>query len=367
MERESPLLSWHRGAGAKMVDFHGWQMPLSYGRISEEVLATRERVGLFDLCHMGRVHIRGGDRVSYLDRVFTGQVADMEEGQVKYGFLCNEDGGVIDDVTVYREEDYLMLVVNAANLDAVLPWLERQRDRAESVQIENKTVTLSMFAIQGPWAVEIMDQLSSQRVSDLKYYTFTLARVLGNLCLISRTGYTGEDGFEIYLGRANAEAIWAALLRAAEHVGGVPVGLAARDTLRLEAGFPLHGQELSPKITPIEAGLDKFIAFEKRQFIGRTRLLDSTSSEFSVRLVGFEMIGQAIPRTGYPLCHQGVECGHVTSGGFSPTLDKAIGMGFVEQMHSGMGQVIEVRIRGKQHPATVVRRPFYKRKKKSAS
>ncbi|MBN1477190.1 glycine cleavage system aminomethyltransferase GcvT [Candidatus Sumerlaeota bacterium] len=367
MERESPLLSWHRGAGAKMVDFHGWQMPLSYGRISEEIAATRGRVGLFDLSHMGRIQIRGADRVAYLDRLFTGHVAEMQEGQVKYGFLCNESGGVIDDITVYCQEDYLLLVVNAANLDAVLPWLERHRDPAESVRIEDKTIGLSMFAVQGPEAIGIMDQLSSQRVSDLKYYTFTLTRVLGNLCLISRTGYTGEDGFEIYLGRTNAEAIWAALLRAAEHVGGVPVGLAARDTLRLEAGFPLHGQELSPKISPIEAGLEKFVAFEKRQFIGRSRLLDSTNSDISVRLVGLEMIGQAIPRTGYPICHHGVECGRVTSGGFSPTLGKAIGMGFVEQMLSNVGQVLEVRIRGKQHPANVVRRPFYKRKKKSAS
>jgi aminomethyltransferase len=359
----SPLEKWHRSAGARMIDFHGWQMPLHYTRVSEEVAATRQRVGLFDLSHMGRVQVRGADRVAFVDHVFTNHVAAMDEGQVIYGFVCNESGGVIDDITVYRQDDYLMLVVNAANRESVLSWIhDKSRDFGD-IKIEDKTTSLSMFAVQGPRAIELVLQLSSQPLDRLRRYRFQLTRILGHKCLISRTGYTGEDGYEIYLGRAYAEQIWDALLRAAEAVDGAPVGLAARDTLRLEAALPLHGQELSAQITPIEASLERFVAFEKKGFIGRARLLDTTNSDIAMRLVCFEMVGKAVPRTGHSICHKDIECGRVTSGGFSPTLGKSIGMGYVEQALAQVGEAIQVRIRSQQRPALVVRRPFYKRGK----
>lgn len=362
----SPLEAWHRARGARMTDFHGWTMPLIYTKVSEEVGATRQRVGLFDLSHMGRIQVRGEDRVAFVDTVFTNHVEAMEEGQVAYGFLCNERGGVIDDITVYRADDYLMLVVNASNREEVLAWLEQHR-AGHRVAIEDKTVSLCMLAVQGPEAVRVLAALTRRDPADLGYYHFRLDHLCHRVALVSRTGYTGEDGFEIYFGRAFATEIWEALLAEAAKAGGAPVGLAARDTLRLEAAMPLHGQELTRQITPIEARLEKFVAFQKRDFIGRRHLLDTTNSDVSMRLVCFEMIAErAIPRTGYPLCFGGTECGRVTSGGFSPTLGKAIGMGYVEQSIARVGQSLQVRIRTEHHPAVMVRRPFHRRVKNAS-
>jgi aminomethyltransferase len=347
-----------------MIDFHGWKMPLVYAKVSEEVLATRRAVGLFDLCHMGRLHLRGSNAIAFADQVTTVNVAAMEEGQVAYGFICNESGGVIDDITVYRADEYLMLVVNASNREAVLAWLRQQARGFSGLEIADKTAGLAMLALQGPRALEVAARLAGQDLSSVRYYHFRLQRLLNQLCIVSRTGYTGEDGFEIYFSRMQAEPIWQALFEGIRPHGGLPIGLAARDTLRLEAAMPLHGQELSPKSTPVEAGLEKFIAFEKRGFIGRGPLLDSTNSDFAMRLVCFEMIGQAIPRAGYPICRGEAECGRVTSGGHSPTLGKCIGMGYVEQPLTRPGTTLQVRVRGEYHPATIVRRPFYRRERK---
>lgn len=359
----TPIEAWHMAHGAKMTDFHGWNMPLYYQKVSDEVRLTRQSVGVFDLCHMGRIHIRGNDREAFAELIYTNTVAEAAEESVTYGFLCNEMGGVIDDVTLYKHSDYLMFVVNAANRDAVMEWMYRQSQKFEDVKIEDKTISLGMMAIQGPKAIEVLEQLTSKPLTGLKRYTFTLTRILGKLCLISRTGYSGEDGFEVYFGRFFATDIWEAVLTAAGMVGGGPVGLAARDALRLEAALPLHGHELSAKISPIEVGLDRFVDFKKGDFIGRRRLMDTTNSDVSVRLVAFEMMGKAIPRNGHSICVRSVGCGKVTSGGFSPTLDKAIGMGFVDQQFSREGQTLQIRIRDKEHPAIVVRRPFYRRKK----
>jgi aminomethyltransferase len=361
---KSPLEEWHLRRGARMTDFHGWQMPLHYAaKVSDEVLATRRHVGLFDLCHMGRLHVRGKQRVEFLDFVYTNNVEKMADGQVTYGFLCNDSGGVIDDVTVYRDNDHIMLVVNAANREEVLRWLHEKAGGHRGVQIEDRTFAMGMCAVQGPAAFEVMAQISSQRLESLRRYHFRVVRVLGRPVLVSRTGYTGEDGFELYFAKINAEEVWAALVDAAKAAEGVPVGLAARDILRLEAGLPLHGQELTPQITPIEAGFDRFVDFAKPKFIGRNPLMASTSSEVSTRLIGFEMSGQVIPRTGHPICQREADCGRVTSGCFSPTLEKPIGMGYVEQGLAQLGQTLMIRVRGQYHPALVVRRPFHRREK----
>jgi aminomethyltransferase len=361
----SPLEQWHRDAGAKMTEFHGWTMPLHYTRVSAEVQATRRHVGLFDLCHMGRIQIRGVDRIPFAEHLFTNSIADMEDGRIAYGFLCNDSGGVIDDVTVYRHQDYLMFVVNAANREDVMAWFRRHGAEFDDAQIEDETANIAMIAVQGPSAIQVVEQLCGRSLADLKYYAFRSADLSGHTCLLSRTGYTGEDGFEIYCGRAFAETIWKAALDAALPLGGAPVGLAARDTLRLEAGFPLHGQELTPQTSPIEARLERFVAFEKRRFIGRSALLATTASDVALRLVGFAMVGRVIPRTGQPICQGEIECGLVTSGGFSPTLGKPIGMGYVEQQLAQEGHLLQILIRGQHHPAVVVRRPFHRSEKRT--
>jgi aminomethyltransferase len=362
----SPLESWHRNAKAKMTDFHGWTMPLHYTRVSQEVEATRHRAGLFDLCHMGRIQIRGGDRIAFADHLVTCSVENLVEGQLAYGFLCNDAGGVIDDVTVYRHADYVLFVVNASNCDRVMTWFQQHAGRFKNLKIENRTGALGMIAVQGPLANQIVESLAHESLAEVKHFWFDMVKIAGHGCLISRSGYTGEDGFEIYCNFSHTEPMWKALIAEAAPLGGLPVGLAARDILRLEACLPLHGQELTSHTTPIEVNLERFVDFDKQEFVGRRALIDSSSSDANMRLVAFKMVGaRAIPRTGQSLCHQDVGCGQVTSGCHSPTLNHAVGMGFVEQSFARVGQSLQVRIRGNGHLAEVVKRPFYRRKRAS--
>lgn len=360
MLRETPLTAWHRDNGARMTDFHGWRMPLQYTSITEEHQTVRTAAGLFDLGHMGRIRIDGSDRLAYVQKMTTADVAGTQEGTVQYGFLCNEKGGIIDDITIYRAEEYVLLVVNGANRSKVMEWLASHPPEGD-VRVRDVTDTLGMIAVQGPQAQTILQTRTDFGLGEIRYYHFEIARVAEVKMLVSRTGYTGEDGFELYMGSAFCLPVWDALLEQGHEHGLAPVGLGARDTLRLEAGMPLYGNELDETISPFEAGLGKFVQFDKPDFVGRPALLERSKAHMPRRLCCLVMRERCIPRRGYEVSVGGMPVGEVTSGTFSPTLAKGIAMAYLDVVCSVEGMHVEVAIRGKKYPARVVRRPFYKR------
>jgi len=358
---ETPLTRWHQQHGARMTDFHDWLMPLQYTSITDEHLAVRKAAGLFDLCHMGRIRLSGPDRMEFAQRMTTADVAAMDEGQVDYGFLCNREGGIVDDITIYRASDFVLLVVNGANRLKVFDWLKNnQADGA--VVIEDIGGALGMIAIQGPRAEAIVQEETKYALRTIRYYHFALADLSGVEMLVSRTGYTGEDGFELYMDAAHCLVVWEALLRRGKRDGLVCVGLGARDTLRLEAAMPLYGNELNDSISPFEAGLGKFVALAKPAFMGREALLER-SKQVAKRLVCLVMKERAVPRTGYRVFAGEMPIGEVTSGTFSPTLSQGIAMAYVDIAHAKEGTALAVEIRGKKCPAHIIRRPFYSRKR----
>jgi len=360
---KTPIYNWHVQRRAKMVEFNDWLMPLYYTTMTEEHLNVRQFGGLFDLCHMGRLRVSGGDAGKLLEYVLTNEVESMKEGQVSYALICNEMGGVIDDVTVYKEFDRYLLVVNAGNRLNVIEWLSKQKREFEA-KIEDLTQSLSMCAIQGPLAQEIVNRVTDRPVSDLPYYSFTSRQVLGNRTLISRTGYTGEDGFELYCTTMYIARVWDRLMEVGGPMGLKPIGLGARDSLRLEACMPLWGSELDLETTPINAGLERFVSLKKTNFVGMRRMLHLTPSPENKRLVAFELQERGVPRKEMIIERKGMHIGEVTSGIFSPTLQKGIGLAYVEHQFSMVGTELNVVIRDKKVPARVVKKPFYSRRRK---
>jgi len=364
--KETPLHDLHQSAGAKMVEFGGWHMPVQYGPILEEVRCVRERAGLFDLGHMGRLSVRGADAVRYLDRIATNHVGRIPQGSIRYTLFCREDGNPIDDLLAYRGEDEVYLVVNASNTDAVLAWMEEQRAGFE-VEIDDRTPRETMVALQGPAALDVMNTVTEGgEVEGLGYYKFTFATICGRPdTRVSRTGYTGENGFEIYFPNEEAESIWSALLEAGAGAGVRPIGLAARDTLRLEAGMPLYGHEIDEHHNPIEADLGFAISFaeEKGDWIGR-EALDRVRKDPRRKLVGFTTAGKRVPRQGYDLFRGDQAVGEVCSGAVSPTLDTNIGTGYVPIDLAGPGTALEMDIRGKRQAVELCQLPFYSRTRK---
>ncbi len=363
----TPLYDWHRAHGGRMVDFAGWSMPVQYTSIVAEHQATRTAVGLFDISHMGRVLLGGPGVSSFLDGLLTRNVAHMKPQQIRYSLICNEQGGVLDDVLVYRPDlpadknPKYGLVVNASNRAKILAWLEQHRGSQE-VALEDKTTDYAMIAVQGPQAIELLDALSSSgSLTALRYYTGQLMTLAGVECFVSRTGYTGEDGCELICDAAQIVGLWEQLVTAAEKIGGQAVGLAARDTLRLEAGMPLYGHELSETITPIEAQLDFAINLRDRHFIGQAAIeAKQKDSQRSVR-IGLQLTSGRVPREDCPLLWNDEQVGVVTSGTFSPTFQCPLAMGYVKRAAAAPGTSLSVDIRGRQHPATVVPLPFYHR------
>lgn len=344
-----------------MTDFHDWLMPLQYTSITDEHQAVRQKAGLFDLCHMGRIRLSGPDRIEFAQRMTTANVVAMEEGQVDYGFLCNPQGGIVDDITVYRAADHVLLVVNGANRLKAFDWLNRNRNDL-AVRIEDVSATLSMIAIQGPLAETVLQQETDFPLRSIRYYHFAVVPVCGVEMIVSRTGYTGEDGFELYVDAPHCEAVWEALIKQGEPYGLVPIGLGARDTLRLEAAMPLYGNELNDNISPFEAGLGKFVVMDKAGFMGRQALLER-SKQLTRQLVCLVMEERAVPRTGYRVFVGETAIGEVTSGTFSPTLGQGIAMAYVDAAYVKEGTSLSVGIRGRKCPAHVIRRPFYSRKR----
>ncbi|HEY1187667.1 MAG TPA: glycine cleavage system aminomethyltransferase GcvT [Gemmata sp.] len=354
----TPLYQWHVNHKARMVPFGGWDMPVQYAGIAPEHRAVRSGAGLFDISHMARVNFDGPGVLPFLEKVFTNSVATMKDGQVRYGLVCKEDGGILDDVLVYRQPGSFAAVINASNREKVLAWLESHR-KGFAVEVEDRTLQTTMIAVQGPRAVELVAGMFADDVSSLKYYFATLTSYLGNKCVVSRTGYTGEDGFEVVVPNALGEALWNEFIAK----GATPCGLGARDTLRLEAAMPLYGHELTESVNPIQAGLAWAVKFDKGDFIGRDAMQRAGSDAAKPVRVGLEIEGKRAAREGCPIVTGDRTVGTVTSGSLCPWLDKSLAMGYVEPPLAAVGTKLDVDLRGAKLPATVVPLPFYKRKK----
>jgi aminomethyltransferase len=356
--KRTPLRDVHVKAGAKMVPFGGWDMPVQYTGIIEEHRAVRRAVGLFDISHMGEFEVRGPDALAEVQRLVTNDARSLEVGQVQYAALCYPEGGIVDDLTVYQlGADHYMLVVNASNIDKDWEWVTSHRGgRAEWKNVSDET---ALLAVQGPRAEGLVGRLADRDISGLAYYRFTRGAVAGVPALISRTGYTGEDGFELYIPAAHAGRLWAALIEAGHPEGLQPIGLGARDTLRLEMKYALYGNDIDETTSPLEAGLGWVVKPAKGEFIGREAIEALRTRGLARRLVGFEMADRAVPRHGYRILAGGAAVGVVTSGSFGPSVERSIGMGYVPTALAAAGSELAVEIRGTAHAARVVKTPFY--------
>ncbi|MCP3919832.1 MAG: glycine cleavage system aminomethyltransferase GcvT [bacterium] len=363
--KQTSLHDVHAALGAKLVDFAGWHMPVQYGPILDEVRCVRERVGLFDLGHMGRVWVSGPDALAFVDHVVTCYTAKIPLGSIRYGLLCRENGSPIDDLLVYRQEDGIFLVVNASNTDEDLAWM-RAHTAGFDVTIEDQTIELAMLALQGQASAAVLSKLTDYDLAGLGYYKFAFGTVCGLPDVrISRTGYTGEDGFEVYFPDGESERVWNELLAAGESEGLAPIGLGARDTLRLEAGMALFGHEIDAEHNPIEAGLNFAVSFkeEKGDWIGREPLLRVKENPRR-KLIGITTDGKRVPRQGYELYKDDQAIGRVCSGAVSPTIGKNIGSAYLPVDLAVAGESVDLDIRGKRQACTVVDLPFYSRTRK---
>jgi aminomethyltransferase len=352
-ELRTPLFDTHVAAKARMVPFGGWEMPVQYSGVVAEHRAVRSAAGLFDISHMARLEFSGADVLPVLENVFTNVVGTMKVGQVRYGLICNESGGILDDVLVYRWADAYSMVVNASNRETIAAWL-RQHAAGHDAQVHDSTFTTGMIAVQGPASVQLMSGLLADDVSGLKYYFAAKSTYRGAACTVSRTGYTGEDGFEVSVPAGLAASLWAELVGR----GALPCGLGARDTLRLEAAMPLYGHELNESITPVEAGLSWAVKLDKGPFVGREAL--RTAPVRKTR-VGLKLDGKRAAREGSPVLADSVQVGSVTSGSYVPHLEQSIAMAYVPPGKAAPGTVLSVDLRGTSATATVVPLPFYKR------
>ncbi|HEX2280586.1 MAG TPA: glycine cleavage system aminomethyltransferase GcvT, partial [Thermomicrobiales bacterium] len=364
--RETPLRGRHEELGARLIPFAGWLMPVQYTGIVDEHRTVRSAAGLFDLGHMGQVRVTGSDALPYLQQVSTNDVSVLAPGDAQYSLLPNEQGGVIDDIIIYRlpDDPGYLVVVNAANHAKDVAWLQQQRAaRPEfEAEVEDVSDSLGMIAIQGPTAAAIVAELSETDLSGLGPFQILRTTVAGLPVLVARTGYTGEDGFEFYVPQEHTLALWDSLLAAGTSRGLKPIGLGARDTLRLEARMPLYGNELADDISPLEAGLGWAVKLDKGPFIGREAIAAVKESGPPRRTVGFQLRERAgSARHGYPVTLEDRDVGVVTSGAHSPTLGSEIGLALVDAEVAGVGRPLEVVIRGRPVKAEQVKLPFYRR------
>lgn len=368
---KTPLHAWHAAHGGRMVDFAGWSMPVQYVSIVSEHNATRNAAGLFDVSHMARLTFQGPQAGPFLDQLVTRRVADMKVGQVRYALVTNYDGGILDDVLVYRLPDRtggepcFQVVVNASNRPKIIAWIESQRS-ADLCEFDDwsstdRTHESAMIAVQGPRALALLQPLTAVDLAAMKYYTSVEVDVLGAPAVVSRTGYTGEDGCEVILPAAAALPLWEKLLETGASQGVVAAGLGCRDTLRLEAGMPLYGHELTERINPLQAGLGFAVNLEGRTFVGCTKLAQCAKDNSALRRVGIELFGPRVPREGYLIFHNGEQVGQVTSGTYSPTLDQPIAMGYLRPELSEPSTELDIDIRGRKERGRVIKLPFYRR------
>lgn len=356
--KRTPFYPLYAERGAKIVEFAGFEMPVQFAGIVEEHKTVRRAVGVFDVSHMGEVEVWGADAMSFVQSVTVNDVSKLMPGRVQYSAMCYDDGGIVDDLLVYHMGDHYLLVINASNIEKDYSWLERHR--TGDVRLLNRSDEVALLAVQGPRSLDTVKKLTRSDLGSLPYYHFLRANLAGVDLVISRTGYTGELGFEIYLpaDEALAEKLWRGLMVAGEEFGVEPIGLGARDTLRLEMGFCLYGNDIDQTTNPLEAGLGWITKLGKDDFVGRNALLAAKQSGLKRKLVGFAVQDRAFPRHGYPIQAGGKPIGVVTSGTFSPILERGIGLGYVDVAHGKAGAPIEILIRDRPVPATVVATPF---------
>lgn len=347
----------HVALGALMSPFGGFDMPIQYSSIIEEHNAVRNKVGVFDVSHMGEVRIKGKDAYKYVSHIFCNDVTGAPDGQIFYGMMCYENGGVVDDLLVYKvnEEEYF-LVINASNIDKDFAWIQKNAEGYD-VTVENQSEYYGEVAVQGPEAEAILIKLLNLPLDEIAFYNFKTFAIDGEDVIISRTGYTGEDGFEVYGSHDFTRKIWDMLMEA----GVAPCGLGCRDTLRFEVGLPLYGHELTAEITPIEASLSMFAHLEKPEFIGKEALEKQKAEGVTRRIVGIELEGKAVPRQGYPVEVNGEVVGEVTTGYNSISTGKSVAMAMVKKEYAKLGTPIEIRIRKKTFPGVVVKKRFYEK------
>lgn len=352
----------HRRLGAKIVEFGGYEMPVQYSGIIDEHKRVRESVGVFDVSHMGEVEVWGRDALDYIQKITVNDASKLFEGRVQYSAMCYDDGGIVDDLLVYHMGDHYMLVINAANIPKDLDWL--QKHVSGDVKLKNRTDDISLLAVQGPRSLAVLQKLTSANLSSIPYYHFIRHKLAGVDMIISRTGYTGELGFELYFPSdpETGEKIWNTVTEAGKEFNIGPIGLGARDTLRLEMGFCLYGHDIDQTTNPLEAGLSWIAKLDKGEFIGSSAIKASKQRGLKRKLVGFALNDKAYPRQGYSIHHDGSAVGTVTSGMFSPVLDKSIGMGYVSIDLAKVGTPIGIMIRNREVPATVASIPFIVKK-----
>ncbi len=360
---KTPLYDTYQRYGAKTIDFGGWALPVQFSSIKEEHEAVRTKAGLFDVSHMGEILVTGADSLAFLQHTMTNDVSTLVDGKAQYTAMCYEDGGTVDDLLIYKKADQeYLLVVNAANIQKDYEWLVSHKQG--DVTLVNQSDETAQLALQGPLAEKVLQTLTNKNLASLKPFTFADDVEVANVkALVSRTGYTGEDGFEIYCSSADASHLWTAILEAGSEDGVLPCGLGARDTLRFEATLALYGQELSKDITPIEARIGFAVKTNKDSFIGKEVLKEQRESGAPRKLVGIEMIDKGIPRHGYEVFAGEEQIGFVTTGTQSPTLKKNIGLALLSAEYTELGQEVEVQVRKKRLKAKVVSTPFYKRSK----
>lgn len=349
------LYDRHVKLGAKMEPFGGFDMPIQYSTITEEHNAVRHAVGVFDVSHMGEVRIKGPEAFKYVMHIFVGDVTDAPDGQIFYGMMCYENGGTVDDLLVYKVNDNeYFLVINAANIDKDVAWIKGNAEGYD-VTITDESPYYGEVAIQGPRAEETLERLMGLDLKSIAFYNFKTFHIEGEDVIISRTGYTGEDGFEVYGSHEFTQRLWDKLMEA----GVTPCGLGCRDTLRFEVGLPLYGDELSADITPIEASLSMFVKLDKEEFIGKEALAAQKANGVKRRIIGIELEGNAIPRHGYPVEVNGEVVGEVTTGYRSISTGKSVAMAMVNKPYDKLGTEVEIRIRKKTFPGKVVKKRFY--------
>lgn len=360
--KRTPLYEQHCALGARLVEFGGWEMPVQYSSILDEHRAVRTTAGLFDVSHMGEFKIEGPDAPAFLQYLVPNDVSRLATNQALYTPLCLPNGNVIDDLLIYRLADTrYMMVVNAANIDKDFAWVEQQAQHFKDVHVSNQSDTTSLLALQGPAAQAILQPLTDVDLSAISYYHCQPGMVAGVNCIISRTGYTGEDGFELYCASVDVTRLWHDLLSAGKDQGLLPAGLGARDTLRLEAAYCLYGHELDEQTNPLEANLGWTVKLQKGNFIGRDALLQVKEQGLRRKLVGVVLIDRGVPRGGYLIYDNDQPIGVLTSGAPGITVNKNIGLGYVDAAHAVIGNTVQIDIRGRRIAAQIVALPFYKR------
>ncbi|MBV7272687.1 glycine cleavage system aminomethyltransferase GcvT [Clostridium thailandense] len=360
--KKTALFNSYEKYGGKIIDFAGWALPVQFEGIIPEHEAVRRAAGLFDVSHMGEVEVKGEDALRFIQKLVTNDVTLLKDNQVLYTLMCYQDGGVVDDLLVYRfDKNNFFLVINAGNIEKDFEWMLSNKDNFD-ISLINISQSISQLAIQGPKAESILQKLTDMPLKDIKFF-FCKREVLinGKKCLVSRTGYTGEDGFELYTDTENSVDLWDEILAAGKEDGLKPVGLGARDTLRFEVNLPLYGNELSKYITPLEADLGIFVKLNKEDFIGKSALIKQKQEGLSQKLVGFEMKSKSIPRHGYEVFIGEEKVGVVTTGYLSPSLKKNIGLALIDTKYCELGTTIFIKIRNKLNEAVVVDKKFYKK------